>query len=238
MEAIPFGTGIYSVPQAARMLQVPRRTVARWFRGYHYRPAPGASQRIRPPVGRATRDLPLINNERAMSFLEFEELVVVAAFVRKGLSLQYIRAAANQLMTEYNVDRPFAYKRIFTDGADIFLGMSNEVNAPDLIKLTKAERLQIRAGSIDESFVEEIKFSDKPPYIAETYRPRGDYVPIVVNPKIAFGAPTIEGTRITVTSVAALAEGTSVAAAAADYQLSQEAVLAAVEYAKIILPAP
>ena len=231
MEAIPFGTGIFTVPQASRMLRVNLGTVSRWFRGYSYRPVPGAPKRNKPPVGRTQRDLPLISGERAMSFLEFEELVVVTAFVRKGLPLQRVRVAAECLMTEYGVDRPFAYRRIFTDGADIFASMENEAKAPDLIKLTRKDRLQIRAGRIDAPFVEEIKFSSKAPFVAELYYPCGQDIPIVVNPNIAFGAPIVEGTRVTVETIAAMVRGSSIEQVAEEYELSARAVKAAVAYA-------
>ena len=238
MEDIPFGTGVFSVPEAARMLKVTPRTVGRWFRGYTYRPMPGAAKRIRPPVGRADRDLPMIEGDRDMSFLEFQELVVVTAFLRKGLSLQRIRSAAQVLMEEHGVDRPFAYRRVYTDGSDLFASLSSDAEAPDLIKLVKGdERLQIRAGRIDAPFVEEVRFSPTYPYRAERYYPLGQSVPIVVDPRIAFGAPTIDGTRITVDAVAALAAGSGVETTANVYGLSPKQVKAAVRYAKSLTSA-
>jgi len=172
-----------------------------------------------------------------MSFLEFEELVIVTAFVRKGISLQRIRNAANCLMEEHGVDRPFAYKRVFTDGKDIFADLSGEADSPDLIKLTRNERLQIRAGRIDAPFVEEIKFGDKPPFRAERYYPCGEGTPIVVNPHVAFGAPVVEGTRITVEAIAAMVRGSSIEEVAEEYDLSPQVVKAAFDYEKKLLPA-
>jgi uncharacterized protein (DUF433 family) len=235
MEVVPFGTGIYSVPQAAKILELPRRTIARWFRGYPYRPSPGAPRRWKEPVGRTERDLPRTNGHRDMSFLEFEELVFVAAFSREGLPLQRIRAAAECLISEFGVDRPFAYKRVFTDGHDVFMAMSQEARAPNLIKLTKSERLQIRPGRIDEPFVKELAFNEEG--VANAYFPRGPAVPIILDPKIAFGAPTVSGTRITVETIATMVRGSSVEEVARDYDLSIASVQAAVEYASTFLPA-
>lgn len=234
MVAIPFGTGVFSVPEASRLLGVNRETVSRWFRGYSYSPGPGEPKRVRPPVGRTSRDLPKMEGGRAMSFLEFAELVVVAAFVRKGISLQKIRAAAECLMNEHSVERPFAYKRIFTDGHDVFTNISTEAEAPDLIKLTKGERLQIRSGGIEAAFVEEIQFSEASPHIAERYYPRGKDEGIVVDPKIAFGTPVIDGTRLTVTAVAEMVRGSSVSEVASIYGVSEHAVRAAAAYEKTL----
>jgi hypothetical protein len=35
------GTGIYSVPEASRLIAVPNRDIRRWHFGYHYRKTPG-----------------------------------------------------------------------------------------------------------------------------------------------------------------------------------------------------
>lgn len=230
MKEIPFGTGVYRESQAARLLRVRSRTIRRWWRGYRYRPYPGAPERLRPPVGRTERDLPVIHGSRSISFLEFAELVVVVAFVHKGVPLQRVRRAADILIHEYGVDRPFAYRRIFTDGHDIFMSLSQQAKMPDLIKLTSDERLQVRAGSLDEPFVEEISFGDKPPNRAEAFYPCGRDVPIVVSPDIAFGRPVIMGTRITTEAITELVRGSSVDEAVAAYGLPRATVLAAIRY--------
>lgn len=231
MRDIPFGTGVFSESQAARLLGVQSRTIRRWWRGYKYRPSPGEPVRTLAPVGRMERDLPSHEGKRPLSFLEFAELVVVTAFINQGLPLQRIRSAAEALMKQHGVDRPFAYKRVFTDGRDIFLAFSGEARAPDLVKLTRDdERLQIRAGGIEEPFVVEIGFSDDDKEIAEKFYPRGKGVPIVVDPNIAFGAPVIAGTRITIEAISAMVRGSSVEETAAAYDLSNEIVKAALDY--------
>jgi len=227
MAEIPFGTGIFSESGAARLLRVKPRTIRRWWRGYKYRPQPGAPERERPPVGRTKRDLPVVSGKRDMSFLEFAEMVVVAAAVAKGVPLQRVRKFAETLMNEYDVDRPFAYKRVFTDGRDLFMGLSHEAGVPDLVKLLPNERLQIRAGKIDEMFVVELVFSDKGP--TEFY-PAGRDAPIVVRPDIAFGRPVVVGTRITTEAIASMVRGSSVEETARAYQLTDKIVLAAYQY--------
>jgi uncharacterized protein (DUF433 family) len=157
------------------------------------------------------------------------ELRIVKALVDKGVSLQEIRHAANLARGAFRTEHPFASRPIFTDGRRVFAGFARSVNAGDLIELSEKNVLQVIAGGVLEPFLEEIEF-DKDSALAKRWWPLGRRIPVLLDPRISFGAPVIEGTRIRTLVLAGMSAKTSPEETAKTYQLSREQVQAAVRF--------
>ncbi len=224
------GTGIYGRAEAARLLRVSPSTLRRWVDGYTYwsgnaRPAARHSQ---PSV--VKRDLPPIERAVALSFIELMELRVVRALVKAGVSLQAVRVASALAAELFQTNHPLASQRLYSDGSAVFAALENEpVPDPRLVKLTRREKDQIIAGRLFEPFINEIDF-DSNTALASKWWPGGRNVPVVLDPQVAFGAPTVAGTGIRTSTLARMAPATSPSRIALAFELPKLKVEAAIAF--------
>ena len=227
---IPTGVGLYRQADAARLLGIQPSRLRRWVQGYTYRPRPASrEERYQDPV--VYSDVPRIGGEIALSFLELMELRVVVALLEfPGISLQKIRRAGDQASELLNTRHPFASRRIFTDGREILASLEAGTGADsDLVELTLRRNNQIASGDILRPVLDEIDYSEDTA-LAELWWPWTKSVPIVLNPRIMFGAPTIAPTRITTSMLARLAKHGPEHELAVAYDVPDEAVARAVEF--------
>jgi len=89
---------------------------------------------------------------------------------------------SKHLQTNY----PFANQDLWTVGSEIFYGEEDF--------LISAETGQPTFPKIHKGFAKKVEYNDR--RFAHKFYPLGKEKTIVVNPKIQFGLPTIEGTRI------------------------------------------
>src|SRR4051812_668704 len=83
------GVGVYSISDAARLTRLSQAQVRHWINGYVYR-TDGKVKR-KPPV--LHRQLPILDDNTALGFLDLVEMRVIAALLDKDFSLQWIRGA-------------------------------------------------------------------------------------------------------------------------------------------------
>lgn len=233
------GVGFYSRGEAARLLKVTSSRLNRWIRGYTYKLRNEADffvQRHKTPVVRAA--LPTIDGVVALSFVELIELRVIKAFTDRGLPLQRVRVAAERAIELFQTRHPFASKRVFTDGELVFaeLGQATKPDFPDVIELTKGKHLQIHSGVLLEGYLDEVSFSQET-LLADKWWPLSKGFPVVLDPRIAFGAPVIEGTATRTDVIAGAARAMSADAAANLYQLQKKQVEAAVQFEDLLAAA-
>jgi len=86
---IPFNTGIYTVPEAARLTKVASPRIRRWLSGYTF--LSGSREHVSPPVWRG--QLQPVNGALALGFLDLMEIRAVDAFLRAGVSWKTLREA-------------------------------------------------------------------------------------------------------------------------------------------------
>lgn len=233
---IRMGTGVYYRAEAAHLLHLTASRLGRWVSGYTYwlRYQAQPSRRRQPPVVKT--DLPQLDGAVALSFLELMELRVVKAFIDKGVSLQRVRKAAHLASQHFGTEHPFASRRVFTDGHSIFASLSAHEDDLRLIELASDRHLQILFGEVLEPFLNEIDF-DQTTALAHRWWPLGRRRPVVLDPRIAFGAPTVAGTRVRTDTVFSTAQYSDPAAAAEAYRLTGEQVQAAVEFESMLAAA-
>lgn len=224
------GVGIYGRADAARLLRLTPQRLGRWVRGYTYWLKSGhAPRRTRPPPVVHT-DLPTIDGIVALSFLELMELRVVRAFVEKGVPLQRVRAAARKIAELFGTEHPFAHRRVYTDRDQIFVALSDAGVEPALLQVSgRRASSQLIAGGIFDRYVEEIDFEEESA-LAERWFPLGRSIPIVLDPRIAFGAPVVVGTRIRTDVLALYSAGNTVPAVAKAFELEAARIQAAVDF--------
>lgn len=94
------------------------------------------------------------------------------------------------------IERPFAFRVFFTDGAAVWVDLAGDDQA--LLELVGQRKGQLAWASAIESFAQRINYDDAG---AARSWDLSDYV--VVDPAINFGTPTVRGSRVTVDAVKA-----------------------------------
>ncbi|MCW3094832.1 MAG: hypothetical protein JWL77_450, partial [Chthonomonadaceae bacterium] len=128
------GIGLYTLSEAARILQVSPQKLRRWAEGYPF--VSNGERRTTEPIIR--RDLHALDGEPVLTFHDLLELYMIKLFRDAGVSLQTIRAATEQAATLYHTNHPFAIKRFETDGKRIFATLQEQgvegIAAPTLLQ--------------------------------------------------------------------------------------------------------
>lgn len=156
------------------------------------------------------------------SFSDLVSLLVVSELVGHGLRMRTIKGSELYLREQVGVDRPFTHRKLKTDGRDVFIDGPH----PSQLEVTgSAGGQQVQAKSVSD-FVREIDYSGD---WASLWRP-APYVE--VNPNRQFGEPTVAGTRVLTRDVYETAREASISAAAACFDISEEAVVSVVDFEK------
>lgn len=229
-QRVPLGVGIYTRAEAARLLGMTPQRISRWVCGYRYSwTLGGALQRGRqPPVIKT--DLPRMDDALAVSFLELMELRVVRAFIQLGVPLQTVRVAWNHARAAFRTDHPFANRRVYVDEGRIFMPTDDRQRLPDLLEVSsRRQPFQLVAGRIFLSSAEGVDF-DRRTRLARRWWPLGIGTPIILDPRIAFGAPVVEGTGIRTEIIALYGRGRPPAQVAGAFEVDEARVRAALRF--------
>lgn len=114
------GIGIYSAPEAAKIIGVKPPTLRRWTKEYRYTNR-GMVYLHQPVIPRHFGP-----NDATITFLELIELLFVKMFRTEGVSIPAIRKAAQRATQIFGTPYPFAMQRFDTDGKYIFATLSEE----------------------------------------------------------------------------------------------------------------
>jgi len=190
--ALELGSGIYTFPEAARILRSAGNDVS--SRQLQYWIIKGLAQPI-----------PVVDEDFAvLSFDDLVSLEIVRRFKGLGASLQQVRQFNARLHTEFPaLDHPFAYRIFFTDGAAIWAQVGD--GPADVVELVGRRPGQFAWRDAILTFAKAIRWSEETPAHAAGWR-LNQWVEI--DPNIQFGAPVVRGTRVTARTIGAnLREG-------------------------------
>jgi uncharacterized protein (DUF433 family) len=172
-------TGLYTVPEAARLTRVSVGKIRRWLKGYDFK----RGERVYHSSAVWQGELNPIRNKLALSFRDLLELRFVDAFIRVGVSWRTMRRAHSKAQKELRTTHPFCSNRIATDGRSILLRQGEEDFDEALINLATD---QGEFSRIVETFLKELEFSGND----VIWWPLGKERQIVLDPKRNFGQPS------------------------------------------------
>ena len=214
----------YSAAEAGRLVGLTPGRVRRWLRGYEY--SYRNEVRGQPPV--VQRSSPQCSYA---SFLDLIDLLLVKRFLDHGVSLQKVRGALDEARSILGTTH-FARQTFFTDGSAVFLELQD--------KALDAERsaiLQLMTGGqwvIAQVIREVAKQIDFEPTegFASRWFPLGRDRPVVLDPKVSFGAPCIAGHGVKTINVHDLfvAEKESLTSVGRWWNLTDPEIQAAVDF--------
>src|SRR2546426_4947228 len=227
------GIGIYTRAEATRLLKLSPARITSWLKGYRYSWGPREARRRgqQPPV--IESDLPMFDGTLVLSFLELMELRVVKQFRDRGTSLQAVRLVWERAAQAFGTRHPFAHHRFFTDAGRILVSLENEppdINTPAVLYeiSSRREPLQAVAGVLVKQSLHEV-FDTRTKLVRE-WRPRGPTTPVVLNPAVSFGAPTIAGTRVPTETIQRFAQSRPIGSVADLFGLTEQQVSAAISF--------
>jgi uncharacterized protein (DUF433 family) len=205
----------YRPAEAARLAGTTPTTVARWFKGYR---APG--HRMAPVLPRP--------NDGSLSWLQLVEVAFIADFRRLGMRLERLRQAHDHVRATFGVAYPFAQLRFRTDGVHLLVPYGDQLVAADAGgQLSWAGMIQRR--------LEQLDYADD---VVVRWHPRGRDCPVVLDPRVAFGAPHLVGTGVPTWAARERHRGGDPPATIAeDLGLTAEQVAAALAFESVV-PAP
>ena len=168
----------YRVSDAARYAQTTTQIVSYW----HY----GGGQ-----LGAA---LPGSQRRQPLSYMELIEVAFVAFFRKNGVSLQRIRNARIYAGQNLNAEYPFVEYRWYTEGFHILMEF-DQFEASNAFQVVLADRggqltwQDMMLNKFAEFDYEEVGEENW----ALRWHPVGRDSKVVVDPRISFGAPIVEG---------------------------------------------
>jgi uncharacterized protein (DUF433 family) len=163
----------YQIAEAARYADISPQTVAAWHR-----------------IDKAL--LSKKEQREALSYLQLIEVAVVAAFRKAGVKLPDIRAARDYAQRILKSEYPFAQHRFKTEGKNLWLDneeLEGEKGRGTLIKASQAGQLawKVIIGRLKE-------FEYEHEGVVIRWHVAGTSSPIIIDPRISFGTPTVAGT--------------------------------------------
>jgi len=178
------GIGAYTAGEASRLTGISAPRLRRWLTGYHYQLDERSAEQ--PPLWAPQHN---VGDALTLGFRDLIEARFVNAFVNAGLSLFSIRQLLSHARDVVGDAHPLSTKQFQTDGRTLFLEVWKDDEA-GLIDLKNGQRA---FHSVIKPSFKDLEFEHDAVskwYIAGIGRP------IVVDPAVAFGQPTLKGTGI------------------------------------------
>lgn len=189
----PFGIGVYTVPEAARLTEVSAERLHRWLRGYAFMSS--GEQRESPALW--TREISATAEDEGRLFLSFRDLIEarwVAFFLDQGSTWSMVRDSATRLVRELGTTHPFATGQF----AAVVTGDSDRPRAR-IAALLPAGKMrdvvsdQMLLGQFMAPFVRQLVY-EKRGARREPVRwfPLAGSKKVLVDPAVRFGRPIVK----------------------------------------------
>ena len=214
---------MYTIAEAAQVVDVPASTMRTWVRGYRREPRNGRPVIGEPfitSLGKSSRGMP------SMPFIGAAEALIVAAVRRRGVPLQRVRPALEVLIRELGVEHALASRQLYTDGAEILFDYGGRYSDTE-VGLAAMELVVVRNGQ--GVFAEVIAdYLERIDYATDGFADRIRIPPfengeIVADPRRSAGAPIFAsgGVRV-VDALALLHAGESARTVSEEYGMPEE----------------
>ena len=173
-------TPAYRIGEAASYAHVSPQTVAAWHRAR----LDGRKAMLKEKEKQA-----------GLSFLQLIELAVVARMRKAGLKVSEISRARDWFTRSTGLEYPFARLRFKTDGAEILQDDEGPLRDGDVEKLISANHGgQYVWRDLLSQRLEEFNYDEDTGEVS-FWKVAGTDKPILIDPKVAFGAPQVRGVK-------------------------------------------
>ncbi|MGH8907016.1 MAG: DUF433 domain-containing protein [Egibacteraceae bacterium] len=171
---------VYGMAEVDRLLRLPAGTARRWIDGYE------RGGRVYPPVIRGEP-----TGDELVTWGEFVETRLLAAYRDKGVPLVRMRPAIQRLRAELGVEHPLAWAKPYVGGRDLVARVQDETGLERRFFLVELRTGQLVLGAQAEQFVSSVEFTDPTDGYVERIRPLGRHSSVVIDPLRSFGDPAV-----------------------------------------------
>jgi len=112
-----FEDALYTIKEAARIIDVPPSTLSTWAHGYVRRPSNRPEVRGGPII--TCLEVPKQRKRPSIPFVGLTEATVLAAIRSSGVPMQRIRPALSELQKGLGIRHALASRKLYTDGAEL-----------------------------------------------------------------------------------------------------------------------
>jgi len=216
---------LYSRTEAARIVDVPERTLRNWALGYVYKTMKGKVEAL-PLI---TTAAPHGTTPQSVPFVGLAEAYVLAAFRAAGVPMQRIRPAIAWLDENIGLPAALASEQLLTDGAEILYDFGQRASDQDpeaakiLEDLVVVRNQQRVFAPIVRNYLRTVTYRNG--WVELIHLPQYERVDVIVDPRINFGKPTVATRGIRVADIVSrLQAGEKPSQVAWDYGLRTEDV--------------
>lgn len=209
---------VYGVSEAAAILGLRAARARAWLDGYTRHGV------VYPPVIR-----PDATGDDTVTWGEFVELGYLRGYRNKGVPLQRLRPVIDELRREFATPYPLATAQPFVLGKELVLEAQERNGIPASIAIVIRSGQQVLLTDDASRFLKKVEFD--PPGNGDVRRlhPAGLASPVVIDPLVRFGRPSVEGVA-TERLWELFDAGETVDEIAGGYDLASEQVRAAIAY--------
>ncbi|WP_353647953.1 DUF433 domain-containing protein [Nakamurella sp. A5-74] len=210
---------LYTLSEAARIVDTTPSTVHRWARGYTYRTPVGQVVTAVEPLitTTGTGRLPVV------PFTGLAETYVLNAFRRSGVPMQRIRPALQELSVEMGIAAALASERLKTDGSELLYHYGVENPDSPMGQLVVIRNRQAVFVEVVEQYLQTITYEQG--WVRSIALPQYRGVEVTVTPDINWGQPTVAQTGVRVADILSRVQaGEDVGSVARDFDLTKLAV--------------
>lgn len=173
---------VYGGAEAAGLLGLRPDRVRAWLDGYRRR---GITY---PPVIRAEP-----TGDEVVTWGEFVELGYLREYRRKGVPLQRLRPVVDALRDELGTPYPLATARPFVHGKELVLAAQERAGIPREIAIVVPSGQTVALADEAERFFKKVEFDAPDHGDARRLRPAGAASPVIIDPLVRFGRPSVGG---------------------------------------------
>lgn len=209
---------MYGIVEAAGLLGLRTDRARAWLDGYERR---------------GVHCLPVIRVEptgdEIVTWGEFVELGYLREYRRKGIPLQRLRPVIDELRNEFKTPYPLATAKPYLYGRELVLDVQERNDLPPPIAMVVSSGRTISLAEEANRFMKKVEFATSAAGSVLCLRPAGSASPVVIDPLIGFGRPTVKG--VATERLWELHDaGETVAEIADGYEIDAEFVRAAIAY--------
>jgi uncharacterized protein (DUF433 family) len=209
---------VYGVPEAAALLGLRADRARAWLDGY---------TRLGVDYAPVIRVEP--TGDEIVTWGEFVELGYLREYRRKGVPLQRLRPVIDELRREFHTPYPLATARPYLLGRELVLEVQERADLPAAIAIVIRSGQHVLLADDASRFLRKVEF--QPPDDGEVTRihPAGRASPVVIDPLVRFGRPSVQG--VSTERLWELADaGEQFAQIADGYDMAEDLVRAAIAY--------
>lgn len=184
-----FEMPLYTVAEAARIVDVPATTLSSWAKGNRRRFLDRPDVAGDPVIAYVE---PGRTREPTIPFVGLAEALVLAAVRRSGVPMQRVWPALVELQSGIGVDHALASRKLFTDGAELLFDFgesrADTEEGQSVLRLIVVRSGQTVFADVIREYLQRIEYGDDG-YASLIHVPAYRRADVVADPHRAFGAP-------------------------------------------------